>query len=136
MSALVVGYDGTDGARAALREAARLAPLLDAPVVVAFAFGTSPLGGEVSDLSAALHERGESLLEEGMRAVRAAGAEARGELIDTKPAEGLVALADREDAQMIVVGSYGERPLRGALLGSTPHRLVHLSERPVLVVKA
>jgi nucleotide-binding universal stress UspA family protein len=135
MSALVVGYDGTDGARAAVREAARLAPLLHAPVVLAFAFGTSPVGSEVADLSATLRERGESVLEEGMQAVRAAGAEARAELMDTKPAEGLVAVADREDAQMIIVGSYGERPLRGVLLGSTPHRLVHLSERPVLVVR-
>jgi nucleotide-binding universal stress UspA family protein len=135
MSALVVGYDGTDGARAAVREAARLAPLLHAPVVLAFAFVTSPVGSEVADLSATLRERGESVLEEGMQAVRAAGADARAELMDTKPAEGLVAVADREDAQMIIVGSYGERPLRGVLLGSTPHRLVHLSERPVLVVR-
>jgi len=36
---------------------------------------------------------------------------------------------------MIVVGSYGEKPLRGAILGSTPHRLLHLTERPVLVVR-
>ena len=104
-------------------------------MVAAFAFGTPPVGGEVADLSATLRERGESVLEEGMRTLRAAGVDARAELLDTKPAEGLVALADREDAQMIVVGSYGERPLRGVLLGSTPHRLVHLSQRPVLVVR-
>ena len=36
---------------------------------------------------------------------------------------------------MIVVGSYGERPLKGALVGSTPHKLIHLSERPVIVVR-
>jgi nucleotide-binding universal stress UspA family protein len=135
VSALVVGYDGTEGARAAVREAARLAPLLHAPVVVAFAFGTSPVGGEVADLSATLRERGEALLEEGMTALRAAGVETRGELLDAKPAEGLVALAEREDAQMIVVGTYGERPLKAMLLGSTPSKLVHLSERPVLVVR-
>jgi nucleotide-binding universal stress UspA family protein len=135
MTALVLGYDGTDGARAALREAARLAPLLHAPVVAAFAFGTSALGGEVADLSATLRERGEALLEEATRALSAAGVEARGELLDTAPAEGLVALADREDAQMIVVGTYGERPLKALLLGSTPNKLVHLSQRPVLVVR-
>ena len=37
---------------------------------------------------------------------------------------------------MIVVGSYGERRCKGALVGSTPHRLLHLTERPVLVVRA
>jgi nucleotide-binding universal stress UspA family protein len=135
MSALVLGFDGTDGARAALREAARLAPLLDAPVVAAFAFGVSPVGGEVSDLSRTLHERGEALLEEAVAALRAAGVEARGELLDTHPAEGLTALAEQEDAQMIIVGTYGERPLKALLLGSTSNKLVHLTERPVLVVR-
>ena len=37
---------------------------------------------------------------------------------------------------MIVVGSHGERPIAGALLGSVPHKLLHLSETPVLVVRA
>ena len=135
MSALVVGYDGTDGARAAVREAARLAPLLHAPVVVAFAFGTPPLGGEVADLSAALRERGEKLMAEALESLRGAGVEASAALIDEKPADALVRLADREDAQMIIVGSHGEKPLRGVLIGSTPHKLLHLSERPVLVVR-
>ena len=35
---------------------------------------------------------------------------------------------------MIVVGTYGESPIKGAILGSTPHKLLHMSERPVLVV--
>jgi nucleotide-binding universal stress UspA family protein len=48
----------------------------------------------------------------------------------------LVELADRHDARMIVVGSYGERPIKGAILGSTPHKLLHLAGRPVLVVPA
>ena len=52
------------------------------------------------------------------------------------PSVGLVDLADAHDARMIVVGSYGEAPLRGALVGSTAHKLLHLSERPVLVVRA
>ena len=32
------------------------------------------------------------------------------------------------------LGTHGESPIRGALLGSTPHKLLQLSERPVLVV--
>ena len=35
---------------------------------------------------------------------------------------------------MIVVGSYGEPPLKGVILGSTAYKLLHLTERPVLVV--
>ncbi len=56
--------------------------------------------------------------------------------MDQRPAPALVDLADRHDARMIVVGSYGERPIKGAILGSTPHKLLHLAGRPVLVVPA
>ena len=31
---------------------------------------------------------------------------------------------DKHDARL-VVGTYGESPLRGAMLGSTPHKLLH-----------
>ncbi len=132
---LVVGFDGTDGARAALREAIRIAPALGASVTVAFAYGASPVGGEIADLEATLRERGERLTEEAMAEARAAGVEASPALLLERPGEGLAGLAQELGAQMIVVGSYGEKPLRGAILGSTPHRLLHLSERPVLVVR-
>jgi nucleotide-binding universal stress UspA family protein len=38
------------------------------------------------------------------------------------------------DARLIVVGTYGEHPIRGAILGSTLYKLVQVSDRPVLVV--
>ena len=31
-------------------------------------------------------------------------------------------------------GTHAKRPLKGAILGSTPHKLLHLSDRPVVVV--
>jgi nucleotide-binding universal stress UspA family protein len=37
---------------------------------------------------------------------------------------------------MIVVGSQGDPLLKGVILGSTPHKLLHLTRRPVLVVPA
>ena len=48
--------------------------------------------------------------------------------------DALISLAEEHDARAIVVGTHGESPIRGAILGSTPHKLLHLSERPVLVV--
>jgi nucleotide-binding universal stress UspA family protein len=36
---------------------------------------------------------------------------------------------------VIVVGSTAESPLKGALVGSTPHKLIQLSPVPVLVVR-
>ena len=50
--------------------------------------------------------------------------------------EMLLDLADERGARAIVIGTYGESPLRGAVLGSTPHKLLHLSKVPVLAVPA
>jgi len=133
---LLVGYDGTPGAKAAAGEAVALASELGAEVVFAFAYWTNPGGGEVSDMLTALRELGEGHLREAQALADAAGVSCRGEVLNAAPSVGLVELADRLDARMIAVGSYGEAPLKGALIGSTAHKLLHLSERPVLVVRA
>jgi hypothetical protein len=49
MATQVVGYDGTDGARAALDAAVALAAELSDSLVVVFAHQVSQLGGEVHD---------------------------------------------------------------------------------------
>ena len=132
---ILLGYDGTEGARAAVHELARIAPLLGAEVVVAFGYEASPLGGEVSDLATALHQRGEQVTAEAVAILADAGVTARAEVVPGRIAEGLSNLADALDAQMLVVGSYGQRTLTSLLLGSTPNKLLHLSRRPVLVVR-
>ena len=127
---IVVGYDGTPGARAAGGEALRLARDLGGELVFGYCYSVSATGGEVGDLEAALREQGTAVLHEALAQAHAAGLEARAALVHDKPSAGLVGLADENDARMIVVGSYGEPPLKGALIGSTAHKLLHLSERP------
>jgi len=136
MGTQVVGYDGTDGARAALDAAVGLAAGLGDGLVAVFAHATSRLGGEVRDYDDAIREHGRGVLEEARSIAREAGVEIELVLREQSSAEALIAIADEHDARMIVVGSYGERPIKSALVGSTPTRLLHLSERPVLVVRA
>ena len=64
----------------------------------------------------------------------AAGVATTVRLINAKPADALVQVGDELDATVIVVGTAGDSPFRGALLGSTPHKLLHLANRPVLCV--
>ena len=90
----------------------------------------------MADLEAALEERGRAVLAEALERVEGSGVAVGTEMIAEQPADGLVSVADARDAQMIVVGSTGEGPLRGILVGSTSYKLLHLSARPVLVVRS
>jgi nucleotide-binding universal stress UspA family protein len=133
---IVVGYDGRAGSQAALAEAARLADELGASaLVVVFSHEVSRLGGEVADLEAAVEERGRAVLQEAVDRVDD-GVPVETELRGESAADGLVAVAEERGAQMIVVGSTGEGPIRGVLIGSTSYKLLHLSTTPVLVVRA
>jgi hypothetical protein len=62
MSTQVVGYDGTDGARAALGVAVGLAAELNDGLVAVFAYTVSRLGGEVRDYDEAIREHGRGVL--------------------------------------------------------------------------
>jgi nucleotide-binding universal stress UspA family protein len=68
--------------------------------------------------------------------LESAGVEATPRLVSAKPADALVDVARETAAQLIVVGSEGESPLAGAILGSVVLRLVQRSPLPLLVVPA
>ena len=135
MPGIVVGYDGTDSAKGALDAAVEFANDLDEPLLAVFGYGTNPIGGEVKDHVQALKEYGEKVTAEAVENAGKAGAKAEAVLADEEGAEALTAVAEDRDARMIVVGSRGEGPIRGAILGATAYRLVHISDTPVLVVR-
>jgi nucleotide-binding universal stress UspA family protein len=132
---IVLGFDESPGAERALAMAITVAKQFGEPLVLVY--GAEPPGG----LGEEFHSHREALEELGRRAAahaveRAAseGVAAEVAIVRARPADALVEVAAERDARMIVVGSYGESPLRGALLGSVPYRLLHRSPVPVLVV--
>ena len=132
---IVLGYDETPGAKRALGYAIDLARLLGDTLVLVY--GAEPpgrMGEEFTAHLAALAERGKAALEHAVQQAAAAGVATVVELVDEKPAQALLDSADKHDARLIVVGTYGESPIRGAILGATPHKLLHWSGRPVLCV--
>ncbi len=67
-----------------------------------------------------------------------AGVKAHGEVRNTifgYAAREIVSDADEIGADVIVMGSRGRGDLTGLLLGSTAHKVIHLSHRPVLIVR-
>jgi nucleotide-binding universal stress UspA family protein len=134
---VVLGFDDSDGSRAALAVAIEVARRLDEPLHIAFAAAPPTMVGEESrEHRNALEELGGGLLAEAVAAAEGAGVQVEAHLAPERPVDLLLRLAEAHDVRMIVVGTYGEHPLRGAILGSTPHKLLHLSDRPVLAVPA
>lgn len=134
---LVVGYDGRGGGKAALEEGIALAEKMGGRLVLVFAYEPAArAGGEVGELRETLRIMGAELEIEAEARVKESGIDYELVLIDSRPAPGLVQVADERDARMIIVGGAGETPLAGALLGATPHKVLQLTDRPVLVVRS
>jgi nucleotide-binding universal stress UspA family protein len=133
-SGVIVGYDGSQCAKEAVRVAVELGKAYGEKVIIAFGYELNPVAGELHDYHAALRDLATQRLSEAQKL--AGGHDIEAVIVEKKPAAGLVALADERDARVIVVGTRGDGLVKGMLLGSTPHKLLHLSDRPVLVVPA
>jgi nucleotide-binding universal stress UspA family protein len=136
MGTLVVGYDGSDCARGALDHALELAGELGDTIVVGYGYDPGDPGEEYKAHRDAIRRIAEEATGEAAKRARDAGVDVVVELREERPVEALMSLAAEHDARAIVVGTFGEHPIKGAILGSTPHKLLHLSEHPVLVVPA
>jgi nucleotide-binding universal stress UspA family protein len=134
---IVVGYDGSEGAKAALGEALDLAKQLEGKVFVAYAYGgPKTYAGAPLTPRRQLKEIGERFIIDALKRAAASGVAVETVLVEQNAAEGLLSVARQHRADMIVVGTRGESLIRGALLGSTTYKLVHTTTKPVLVVPA
>lgn len=132
----VVGVDGSAWSENALEHAIELAAGLGDTLVVAYAVEppNRSVGEEWRESQTAIEELGAPVIAAAVDRAAAAGVEAEGLLVPRRPVEALLELAAEHDARMIVVGTASERPLTGLVLGAVPHKLLHRSSVPVLVV--
>ena len=74
----------------------------------------------------------------GVSTLRQAGVDAEGDIRPTTfghAAREILADAKEHDADVIILGSRGRSDFAGAILGSTAHKVIHLADRPVLVIR-
>lgn len=136
MSAIVIGYDESEGADQALAVAIEVAQRFDEPLVVVYgAAAPGGLGEEYGAHTAALEEMGRAAVAHAVERAQAEGVRTVVEVAREAPVDALLSAAARHEARMIVVGSFGESPLRGVMLGSTTYKVLGRSEVPVLVVR-
>ena len=135
MGAIVLGYDASPGAGRALETAIDLARQCDDRLLIAHGVAPSgQVGEEWKENQKALEEQARELTDPALSRAREAGVEAEVALVSERPHTALLKLAEENDARFIVVGSWGEGPIKGAILGSTPYKLLHLAHTPVVVV--
>ena len=132
--ALVVGYDASGCASAALETALGISARTGDKIVITFGYEPGNYGEEHAAHREEVRKFGERECAPALERAREAGADATLALIPERPVDALLAMADEHDAWAIIVGTRGEGPFRAAMVGSVPHKLLQVSERPVLVV--
>ena len=144
MNEIVVGVDGSEESRAALDWAVEEGRLRQAPVLAIHAWevpmvpaptGLVPPSVEVVGDLTELREDAASLVETMVREIAgdAADVEIRPLTVEDKPVNALLDAAERNDAQMIVVGSRGHGGFVSLLIGSTSDQVARHATCPVVI---
>jgi nucleotide-binding universal stress UspA family protein len=145
---IVVGVDGSDASREAIRWAAEEARIRDAQLVAVHAWSfvpVAPLGdaGVLAMPAGDLPGQLEAESEAATATLDSALTEALGDspdiavdrrVVEGDPGEALVTEAAK--AELVVVGSHGRTGLKAALLGSVSRHVVDHARCPVVVVKS
>jgi nucleotide-binding universal stress UspA family protein len=139
---IVVGVDGSDGARVALEWAVQEARLRGAPLVAVHTWQAPPLGmvagpfDAPSTLDPELMKQVEAgakqLLERELAAVDTSGIEVESLVEPRNPADALLDAA--RGAGLLVVGTRGHGGFKGLLLGSVSQQASHHAPCPVVIV--
>jgi nucleotide-binding universal stress UspA family protein len=132
---IIIATDGSEGAEAAAAAGARVARMHATSTVLVYvrpslgALGEPYYQEKLSEQMA--HAR--VALDRAQELVAQEGVEAEEEILESA-ADRVVQFARDRNAPLIVVGSRGLGAVAGAVLGSVSSAIIHLSDRPVLVV--
>ncbi len=140
---IVVGTDGSDTARQAVRQAIELARSVGARIELVSAYEP------VSDarLREAIHvpedlqwminprEDVQATLEQAAGEIRAAGVEVEVFARQGDPADAILDVAEERGSDLIVVGNKGMTGAKRFLLGSVPNKVSHHAPCSVLIIR-
>jgi nucleotide-binding universal stress UspA family protein len=141
---IVVGTDGSDTAREAVRQAVELAARLGARLQIVSAYEPVPRGRlreEAEQVPPDLQwlvnprEDVDATLREAAEAARSGGVEAVTYARQGDPADAILDVAEEQGADLIVVGNKGMTGARRFLLGSVPNRISHHAPCSVLIIR-
>jgi nucleotide-binding universal stress UspA family protein len=143
-SSIVVGTDGSDTAKEAVRQAIELAKSVGAGVELVSAY--EPVSGQrlrdeshqaPEDVQWMVNPREDvdATLQDAAAAAAEAGVEARTYARQGDPADAILDVAEERDADLIVVGNKGMTGAKRFLLGSVPNKVSHHAPCSVLIIR-
>ena len=143
-SRIVVGTDGSETAKQAVREAAALAKQTGATLCIVSAFDPVPQSRlreerleAPSDIEHTVgpNEDVDATLAEASQEAESAGAQVRTFARQGEPADAILDVAEEENADLIVVGNKGMTGAKRFLLGSVPNKVSHHAPCDVMIVR-
>jgi nucleotide-binding universal stress UspA family protein len=144
ISSIVVGTDGSETARKAVREALELAKQLGARLDVVSAYepvSNQRLREEARQVPGDLEwmvnprEDVEATLREAAEEVEGAGVQVETFPREGDPSDAILDVAEERGADLIVVGNKGMTGAKRFLLGSVPNKVSHHAPCSVLIVR-
>jgi nucleotide-binding universal stress UspA family protein len=138
---IAVGVDGSESSAAAVKWAIRLAKGMGSQVIAVYAVDIPVYFPEPEELPFVLDDDWRAGMksdfeERWCKPLKVAGVRYRAIMEDGRAATVISEVAERENADVIVVGRRGRGGVAELLVGSTSHELVLHSRQPVLVVSA
>lgn len=137
---VVLGFDGSDGARAAARRAFWVADLRGAPVRTVTSWYAEVVDGHVvTTPGTPAWEQVEGgyrrMVEEGIADLREQYPHIDVDIRIVRGPAAEVLVRESADASMLVIGSRGRGGFRGMLLGSVSHKVIETAASPVMVIR-
>jgi nucleotide-binding universal stress UspA family protein len=138
--AIVVGTDGSETAQRAVAEATRLAKALESELHLVSAYeplrGVRVVGapeGSAEAWAVPPDAKVQAVVDEAAAACRLSGVGVKSHTVTGDPADALLEIAERQKADLIVVGSRGMHGVT-RVLGSVPNKISHRARCNVLIV--
>lgn len=135
--AILLPFDGSDGAAEALHHAAEIAHWAGASIHVLFVADTTRDSVTVveADVVDALVRKGQTIVDEAAEALETLGVEYDTDVVQGNPAPTIVEYGEQYGHDLIVLPTHGRQGVSRYLLGSVTEKVVRLSSLPVLTTR-
>ena len=136
---ILLATDGSENAKRAANEAAGLARELSSHVILVYIINNPPSQSRMVkanfDVHSLLEEDAKSDIKNTLEIFETEGLAYTLKVAIGDPAAEIIEIAEKENADLIVIGSRGLGTLKGVFLGSVSQKVTHHAKCPVMIVK-